>query len=139
MIISALKERKGSEKRVAIVPDIAKKLIKDGHTVLIESNAGLESLFSDDLYKEAGAQILTVDDIVGKTDILLSIDLPSDEILSKLKNSSCLVGLLNPFDNISKFDGIKNKSMSVFSMELIPRITRAQSMDVLSSQANLAG
>ena len=116
MIISALKERKGSEKRVAIVPDIAKKLIKDGHTVLIESNAGLESLFSEDLYKEAGAQILTVDDIVGKTDIILSIDLPSDEILSKLKNSSCLVGLLNPFDNISKFEWFKNKSMSVFSM-----------------------
>ncbi len=139
MIISALKERKDSEKRVAIVPDIAEKLIKDGHTVLIESNAGSESFFRDDLYKEVGAQILSLDDIVRKTDILLSIDLPSEEILSKLKNNSCLVGLLNPFDNISKFEGIKNKSMSVFSMELIPRISRAQSMDVLSSQANLAG
>ena len=80
MIISALKERKGSEKRVAIVPDIAKKLIKDGHTVLIDSNAGSESFFHDDLYKKVGAQILSLDDIVGKTDVLLSIDLPSDEI-----------------------------------------------------------
>ena len=110
MIISALKERKGSEKRVAIVPDIAKKLIKDGHTVLIESNAGSESFFPDNLYIEVGAQILSLDDIVRRTDILLSVDLPSDEILSMLKNSSCLVGLLNPFDNISKLEGIKNKS-----------------------------
>jgi len=139
MIISTLKERKDLEKRVAIVPDVAKKLINDGHSVLIESNAGLESFFSDDLYKEVGAEILSLEDIVGKTDILLSIDLPSEEILSKMKNNSCLVGLLNPFDNLSKFEGMKNKSMSVFSMELIPRITRAQSMDILSSQANLAG
>jgi len=139
MIISTLRERKDSEKRVAIVPDIAKKFINDGHTVLIESNAGLESFFSDDLYKEVGAQILPLDDIVGKTDILLSVDLPSNEILSKLKESACLVGLLNPFDNKSKLQEIKSKSISMFSMELIPRITRAQSMDVLSSQANLAG
>ncbi len=139
MIISALKERKDSEKRVAIVPDIAKKLINDGHSVLIESDAGLESFFSNDLYKEVGAKILSLEDIVGITDILLSIDLPPEEILSKMKNNSCLVGLLNPFDNLSKFTEVKNKSMSVFSMELIPRITRAQSMDVLSSQANLAG
>ena len=139
MIISALRERKELEKRVAIAPDVAKKLVNDGYSVLIETNAGLLSYFSDNLYEEVGAKISSLDDIVEKTDILLSVDIPSEEILSKMKNNSCLIGLLNPFDDISKFEVMKGKSLSAFSMELIPRITRAQSMDVLSSQANLAG
>ena len=139
MIISALKERKPNEKRVAIVPDVAKKLVNDGHKVLIETGAGEQSFFSDQSYKESGAEILNLDDIVSKTDILLVVDLPSDEILSKVKDNSNIVGLLNPYDNQDSFVKFKSKSISAFSMELIPRITRAQSMDVLSSQANLSG
>ena len=139
MIISALKERKDGEKRVAIVPDIAKKLVNEGHQVFIESGAGDQSFFSDETYKESGAEIMNLDDIVTKTDILLVVDLPSDDILSNLKDSSNIVGLLNPYDNQDSFLSFKNKSISAFSMELIPRITRAQSMDVLSSQANLSG
>ncbi len=139
MIISALKERKDNEKRVAIVPDVAKKIVNDGHQVLIETGAGEQSFFSDKSYIEAGAEILNLDDIISKTDILLVVDLPSDEILSKVKNNSNLIGLLNPYDNQDSFAYFKNKSISAFSMELIPRITRAQSMDVLSSQANLSG
>jgi len=139
MIISALKERKLNEKRVAIVPDVAKKLVNDGHQVLIEAGAGEQSFFSDQSYKESGAEILNLDDIVSKTDILLVVDLPSDEILSKVKDNSNIIGLLNPYDNKDSFVSFKSKSISAFSMELIPRITRAQSMDVLSSQANLSG
>ena len=139
MIISALKERKDNEKRVAIVPDVVKKLINDGHQVLIESGAGEQSFFSNEAYIESGAEISSLDDIVLKTDILLVVDLPSDEILSKMKDNSNIVGLLNPYDNNDSFEWFKNKSISAFSMELIPRITRAQSMDVLSSQANLSG
>jgi NAD/NADP transhydrogenase alpha subunit len=139
MIISALKERKDGEKRVAIVPDIAKKLVNEGHQVFIESGAGDQSFFSDETYKESGAEIMNLDDIVTKTDILLVVGLPSDDILSNLKDSSNIVGLLNPYDNQDSFLSFKNKSISAFSMELIPRITRAQSMDVLSSQANLSG
>ena len=139
MIISALKERKDNEKRVAIVPDVAKKLVNDGHRVLIESGAGERSFFSDKAYLESGAEILTLDDIVSNTDILLVVDLPSDEILSKMKDNSNIVGLLNPYDKGDSFESFEKKSISAFSMELIPRITRAQSMDVLSSQANLSG
>ena len=132
MIISALKERKDNEKRVAIVPDVAKKLVNDGHQVLIETGAGEQSFFSDKSYVESGAEILNLDDIISKTDILLVVDLPSDEILSKVKNNSNLIGLLNPYDNQDSFAYFKNKSISAFSMELIPRITRAQSMDAVS-------
>ncbi len=139
MIISALKERNHNEKRVAIVPDVAKKLVNDGHQVLIEAGAGEQSFFSDQSYKDSGAEILNLDDIVSKTDILLVVDLPSDEILSKVKDNSNIIGLLNPYDNKDSFVNLKSKSISAFSMELIPRITRAQSMDVLSSQANLSG
>ena len=139
MIISALKERNESEKRVAITPDVAKKLINEGHEVLIEQNAGLNSFFFDDMYKESGAKIVSQDEIIKRSDILLSVDIPEESILSELKPGACLVGLLNPYDDVAKFNAFKNKSLSAFSMEMIPRITRAQSMDVLSSQANLAG
>ena len=139
MIISALKERKDNEKRVAIVPDVAKKLVSDGHQVLIESGAGEQSFFSNESYIESGAEIQNLDDIISKTDILLVVDLPSDEILSKVKDNSNIIGLLNPYDNQDSFVNFKNKSISAFAMELVPRITRAQSMDVLSSQANLSG
>jgi len=139
MIISALRERKDGEKRVAIVPDVVKKLVNDGHQVFIEKDAGEKSFFSDISYKESGAEIMDLDEILPKTDILLVVDLPSNDVLSKVKNNSNIVGLLNPYDNKDVFENFKNKSISAFSMELIPRITRAQSMDVLSSQANLSG
>ena len=90
MIVSALKERKDNEKRVAIVPDVVKKLINDGHQVLIESGAGEQSFFSNEAYIESGAEISSLDDIVLKTDILLVVDLPSDEILSKMKDLSLI-------------------------------------------------
>ncbi len=139
MIITALKERKDGEKRVAIVPDVAKKLVNEGHQVFIETGAGEKSFFSDDSYKESGAEISNLDDIITRTDILLVVNLPSNDILSKLKDNSNIIGLLNPYDNQESFISLKSKSVSAFSMELVPRITRAQSMDVLSSQANLSG
>ena len=139
MIITALKERKDGEKRVAIVPDVAKKLVNEGHQVFIETGAGEKSFFSDDSYKESGAEISNLDDIITRTDILLVVNLPSNDILSKLKDNSNIIGLLNPYDNQESFKSLKSKSVSAFSMELVPRITRAQSMDVLSSQANLSG
>ena len=139
MIISALKERKDGEKRVAIVPDVAKKLVNDGHQVFIEKGAGEKSFFSDISYQESGAEIMDLEEILSKTDILLVVDLPSNDVLSQVKENSNIVGLLNPYDNKHSFVNFKSKSISAFSMELIPRITRAQSMDVLSSQANLSG
>ena len=139
MIISALRERKDGEKRVAIVPDVVKKLVNDGHQVFIEKGAGEKSFFSDVSYQDSGAEIMDLEEILSKTDILLVVDLPSNDVLSQVKENSNIVGLLNPYDNKDSFEKFKNKSISAFSMELIPRITRAQSMDVLSSQANLSG
>jgi len=87
MIISALKETNNEEKRVAIVPDVAKKLVNDGHTVLIEKDAGTSSFFSNEAYIEAGAEISSSDDIILKSDILLVVNLPSDEILSEIRQA----------------------------------------------------
>ncbi len=84
MIISTLKERNESEKRVAITPDVAKKLTNEGHEVLIEQNAGLNSFFFDDMYKESGAKIVSKEDILKKSDILLSVDIPEESIISGL-------------------------------------------------------
>ena len=85
MIISALRERKDGEKRVAIVPDVVKKLVNVGHQVFVEKGAGEKSFFSDISYKDSGAEIMNLDEILLKTDILLVVDLPSDDILSEIK------------------------------------------------------
>ena len=103
MIISALRERKDGEKRVAIVPDVVKKLVNDGHQVFIEKGAGEKSFFSDISYQESGAEIMYLDEILPKTDILLVVDLPSNDVLSKVKNNSNIVVLLNPYDNKDVF------------------------------------
>jgi len=140
MKIASISENKNIEKRVAITPETTKKYISEGFEVLISKNYGDHLGFSDNEYKDLGADI--IDDekkIIQDADILVQLGLPSDEKLESLKDNQNLIGVLNPFNNKEKINNLIKKKIKNFSLELLPRITRAQSMDVLSSQANLAG
>ncbi len=138
MIISALKENNNNEKRVALSPDSVKLFQRLGFDVLIENGAGIESGYLDQHYSEKGAKIANREDCL-KADICLCVKIPSMNDLENIKNECVLIGILNPYENKKYFDILNRKKITTCCMELIPRISRAQSMDVLSSQANLAG
>ena len=140
MKIGSLSENLSIEKRVAITPEIAKKYNSLGFEVLLSKDYGLHLGFDDEKYKSQGANIFDNEkDILTNSDIILQLGLPSDDNLSLLKENQNLIGVLNPFLNKEKLEKLSKKKINNFSLELLPRITRAQSMDILSSQANLAG
>ena len=140
MKIASISENKNVEKRVAITPETTKKYLSEGFEVLISKNYGDHLGFSDNEYKELGANIINDENkIIQDSDILVQLGLPSDEKLKSFKDNQNLIGVLNPFNNKEKINNLIKKKVNNFSLELLPRITRAQSMDVLSSQANLAG
>ncbi len=140
MHLGSILENKKEEKRLAITPDIVKKYISLGLKISLPNGYGEHLGFNDDDYKKLGVELLNNEkDIVDKSDIIIQLGLPNDEKLSLLKENQTLVGSLNTFLNRDKLDKLKNKKINCFSLELLPRITRAQSMDILSSQANLAG
>ena len=138
-IISVLENQK-IEKRIAITPDIAKKYIALGFEVVLLENYGEHLGFSDSEYKELGVNISKDErEIIKSADIIVQLGLPSDENLSLLNKNQTLIGVFNPHTNKEKVKNLSKKNINVFSLEMLPRITRAQSMDILSSQANLAG
>ena len=138
MQIAALKELSQNEKRVAISPDSIKNFQRLGLEVVIEEGAGLDSGYIDSHYSELGAKIVNRDDCL-KADICLCVKIPDISDIKKMKENTLLIGILNPYENQKYFEVLKNSKIITCCMELIPRISRAQSMDVLSSQANLAG
>ncbi|MBP6986121.1 MAG: Re/Si-specific NAD(P)(+) transhydrogenase subunit alpha [Alphaproteobacteria bacterium] len=145
MHICVLKERRSQETRVAASPETVKKMIAMGHTVSVETMAGSESSFMDQAYADAGATIAK-DSVsaLNKADIVLKVQRPigdgsdNDEI-ANLPQGCCLIGILDSLTETAQIDFYKKKKIKAFAMERVPRITRAQSMDVLSSQSNLAG
>ncbi|MFN5682303.1 MAG: NAD(P)(+) transhydrogenase (Re/Si-specific) subunit alpha, partial [Bacteroidota bacterium] len=138
MKIAVLKETRVGENRVAITPQVAKSLIQMGNEVLIESGAGLGSHFSDDLYKDAGAQV--VDRSAMKDAAMyVQINMPEATQAKHLAKGSLWVSLMYHRSNADLISAFNAEGVSVLSLDAIPRISRAQSMDVLSSQANLAG
>jgi len=139
MIIGSVSEIKNLEKRIGITPSLAKKYISNGFEVLIEENFGSHLKISDDEFIKEGCKIDKRENILKKADILLQLNLPDDNSLENLKENCILIGNFNSNKNKEKINKFKSKKISVFSLELLPRITRAQSMDILSSQANLAG
>ena len=140
MRIVSIKENKTLEKRVAITPEIAKKYISLGLEVSLPENYGAHLGFTDQNYKDLGVIISNEEkEIINGANIIVQLGLPSDEKLSYLKENQNLIGVLNPYSNKEKIDNLIKKKINNFSLELLPRITRAQSMDILSSQANLAG
>tara|TARA_B100001057_G_scaffold160156_1_gene160796 strand:+ start:311 stop:1399 length:1089 start_codon:yes stop_codon:yes gene_type:complete len=133
-------ENKIIEKRVAITPEIAKKYIALGFEVSLPKNYASHLGFKDDLFKEQGVKMIEDENKIFDTaDIIVQLNLPSDEKLSQLKENQSLIGVLDPYTNKDKLNELMKKKINNFSLELLPRITRAQSMDILSSQANLAG
>jgi NAD(P) transhydrogenase subunit alpha len=128
------------EPRIGITPETVKKLVKAGAKVTVRSGAGLRSHFADQDYKDAGAAIAKSDEeAVACADIVLTVRRPSPALAKAMKKGTALVGMLDPFSNAPGLDALAKTGVALFAMELMPRISRAQSMDVLSSQSNLAG
>ena len=140
MIIGSISEKVNIEKRVAVTPEIVKKYKSLGLEVYLSKDYASHLGIKDSDYQNEGAIIIdNNEEIILKVDALLQMNILSDENLNKLKKDQILVGVLNPYLNEKKLKEIIIKNVNCFSLELLPRITRAQSMDILSSQANLAG
>ena len=139
MIIGSITENLKFEKRVAITPDIIKKYKSIGLEVFINKDYALHLGINDKEYEKEGAKIKNVEEVISNSNAILQMNIPNDENLNKLNKSQFLIGVLNPYLNEKKLKDLTSKSINCFSLELLPRITRAQSMDILSSQANLAG
>ncbi len=140
MIVAAVKEKNEFENRVSITPDTCKSYIKAGLDVIIEKNAGYNASFLDSVYKESGANVLDREQVLQKADILVSVStILENSDLGILKNKAIIIGGFNPYENGDKIKKIIGKNLSLISLDFLPRISRAQSMDILSSQANLAG
>ena len=140
MRIVSVSENQNIEKRIAITPEIAKKYVSLGLEVFLSKNYGVHLGISDEEYSNVGVNISDDEkEILNSANIVVQLGLLSDEKCSLLKKDQTIIGVLNPYDNKDKLDNLLKKNINIFSLELLPRITRAQSMDILSSQANLAG
>ena len=140
MKIGSINENKNFEKRISITPEIAKKYINLGFEVQLSENYGKHLGFEQKEYNEAGVKFISDDKkLIENVNIIIQMNLLDEDKTSLLKSEQTLIGVLNPNENKKQLDELVNKKVNLFSLELLPRITRAQSMDILSSQANLAG
>ena len=138
MLIAVPREIKPGEKRVALVPDIISKLTKAGLSVVIESNAGLASEYADEQFKAAGAQIKTGDVLAG-SDVVLSVQPLTPSQMASLKKGAITISFLSPTTATDSINAAIAPGVTAISLEMVPRISRAQSMDALTSQALCAG
>ena len=140
MKIGSVLENQENEKSISITPDIIKKYTSLGFEVLLSENYGRHIGISDDVYLKLGVKISKDDkEILSSSDIIVQLGMLPDDKASVIKENQILIGVLNPYENKDKLENLSKKKINLFSLELLPRITRAQSMDILSSQANLAG
>jgi NAD(P) transhydrogenase subunit alpha len=138
--IAVTQERRDGETRVAATPETTRKLIAAGFTVTVEAGAGKAASYPDADYAAAGAKLAaSATEAVAGADILFKVRGPSPEEIAALKPGAIVVAILNPYVDRATLDALAAKGATAFAMEFVPRITRAQVMDVLSSQANLAG
>jgi NAD(P) transhydrogenase subunit alpha len=138
MKVCVPKEIREGEKRVALVPDVISKLTKLGYEVAIESGAGVHAQAPDDLYRSAGASVVNGDVLAG-ADVVLSVQPLTAAQMSTLKKGAVTISFLSPTTSVDSIDAAAKAGVTAFSLELVPRISRAQSMDALSSQALCAG
>ncbi len=138
MIIGILRES-GTEKRVAMLPGEVATLIKMGVEVFIETGAGEQAFATDKAYQESGAQILNRKEVVAGSALLLSINPPTGDDIKSFKEGQILCSVLNPVENSKWIEKARIQGLTVLALDLVPRITRAQSMDILSSMATVAG
>ena len=139
-VIAVTKERRDGETRVAATPETVKKLTAAGFSLVVETGAGFGASISDADYEAAGATIAkTAKDAVAKADVLFKVRGPEADEIKALKSGAYVVALMNPHQDKATLAALAKQGASAFAMEFVPRITRAQVMDALSSQANLAG
>lgn len=139
MKIGVLKEVKSGENRVALTPKITSQLISKGFEIIVEKNAGLHSAFDDAMFEEQGAKIVEQKEVFSQADILIKINPFSSDEVQQLREGQIVFCMLFHRTNTDLVAQLAGKKVSAFSLDAIPRISRAQSMDVLSSQSNLAG
>ena len=139
MKIAILRERADGETRVAATPETVTKLLGLGATVSIERGAGAAARFPDGDYEKAGASVGDAADVVKDADIVLAVRRPSPDVLGGAKSGALVIGTMDPFGSEGEIDALGRAGYTAVAMEFMPRITRAQVMDILSSQANLAG
>ena len=140
MKICSLAENLNYEKRIAITPETAKKYTSIGVEVCLPKDYAKHLGLTDEIFKDLGVKILeNQNEIISNADVLVQLTLPNKEIISQLREHQTLIGVLNSNENADILKDLVSRKVNLFSLELLPRITRAQSMDILSSQANLAG
>ena len=140
MIVGSIKEDLASEKRVSLTPETAKNIMGLGLKVCVEKNYATHLGIEDNEYKKTGVEIKdSASEVLNSSNLIIKVNCPSENEISLLKEETILIGMLNPSQNKDQINKIIKKKIKTFSLELLPRITRAQSMDVLSSQSNLAG
>ena len=140
MRIGSILENQNFEKRIAITPELVKKYESLGFEVCLIENYGSHLGIKDEQFEKAGVKILKNEsELLTSSDIIVQLGMLPDEKISKIKENQILIGVLNPYKNKEQLENLAKKKINLFSLELLPRITRAQSMDILSSQANLAG
>ena len=140
MIVGSIKEDLASEKRVSLTPETAKNIMGLGLKVCVEKNYATHLGIEDNEYKKTGVEIKdSASEVLNSSNLIIKVNCPSENEISLLKEKTILIGMLNPSKNKDQIGKIIKKEIKTFSLELLPRITRAQSMDVLSSQSNLAG
>jgi NAD(P) transhydrogenase subunit alpha len=139
MRIAVPNESRGGERRVALVPDVIKRLAAKGHEVVVESGAGERARIPDALFEEAGARIAQGDSVLDGANVVARVTPPTGEEIDKLPDGSVLIAFLAPLTSPETTRALASAGVTAFAMEAIPRITRAQSMDALSSQATVSG
>ena len=140
MKIGSIIENQNIEKRIAITPEVVKKYTSLGFKIYLSENYGSHLGIEDEVYKNLGVSISKDEiGILNNSDVIVQLGMLSDDKTVNIKENQTIIGALNPYSNQEKLENLAKKKVNLFSLELLPRITRAQSMDILSSQANLAG
>ena len=140
MIIASIKEDINLEKRISITPETAKNLIALGLSINLEKKYAVHLGIEDKEYENLGVKFSNnSSDVINNSDLILKVNCPNDQEIKSLKEKQIIIGIFNPSKNIVILKKILKKKINIFSLELLPRISRAQSMDILSSQSNLAG
>lgn len=138
MTIGILKENEG-ENRVAMLPESVATLVKMNVNMMVEFGAGLRAFATDAEYEKAGAKVASVDEVISKSDLVIKIQPPTEKEIEKFKEGQVLMSVLNPYFNFNLVKLLAEKNITAFSMDIVPRTTRAQAMDILSSMATVAG
>jgi len=140
MFVGSIRENINLERRVSITPETAKNIIALGVNINLEKNYAVHLGVEDEQFEKAGVKFYSSSkEVINNSNLILKVNCPTDEEIKVLKEKTILIGIFNPSKNQDKLKEVLKKNINIFSLELLPRISRAQSMDVLSSQSNLAG